>query len=384
MRLLSLLPCLALAVLLGSCGNDDKDDGEIKVGVVLPMSGGRATFGAESWNGMQLAYEELEAKGALKVPFNLVRKDDQSKDEEAGTAAKTLVDTVGVTAILGSVASGSTSLVFTQCRQAGVPGISPASTRDDITVEGGPYCSRICFKDSFQGSVLAQFAWGRGWKKAAVVEDKSAPYAVGLAESFRKSFAEAGGTVTREFYQDSDTDFSNVVQNVARTSPDVVFIAGYYKHAGLMLKQAIGKWDGKPVMGGDGLDSPDLKSLSGGATNDVYVTSHFAPDDPDPVVQDFSKRYREKYGKAPGAMSALGYDVILVLEDALTRVKDPRDRKALAEAIARTSGVAGVTGKINLTTPDRTPVKPAVVLQQTATGFRHVQTVQPQPAKTER
>jgi branched-chain amino acid transport system substrate-binding protein len=373
-----LAPRLALVTLgfLAACGDEGKS-GEVKVGVVLPMSGGKATFGVESWNGMQLAYDELKAKGALKVPFTFVRKDDQSKDEEAGTQAKVLVDTVGVDAILGSVASGSTSLVFTQCRQAGVPGITPASTRDDITEEGGPLCSRICFKDSFQGAVLARFALERGWKKASVVEDRSAPYAVGLAENFRSAFKAGGGTAGTEFYQDSDTDFSNVIQKVATANPDVVVIAGYYKHAGLMLKQGIGRWDGKPVIGGDGLDSPELKLLSGGATNDVFVTSHFAPDDPNPVVQDFTRRYRERYGKAPGAMSALGYDVVLVLQDALQRVKDPHDHAALGKAIAATKGVAGVTGTIDLTTKDRTPVKAAVVLKQTPDGFRHVQTVAP-------
>ena len=56
-------------------------------------------------------------------------------------------------------------------------------------------------------------------------------------------------------------------------------------------------------------------------------------------------------------------DLLFVLMDAVSRTKDPFDAKALAEAIAGTRGVAGITGTIDLTTPDRTPIKDAVIVK---------------------
>lgn len=365
---------LALVAALAGCGGDKPFEGVI-VGVVLPMSGDQANFGEESWNGIQLAYDELVAKGALKTPLKLERRDDQSKPEPAGTATKGLIDTAGAHVILGTVASGSTRKVFQECKEAGVPGITPASTNDAITIEGGPYCSRICFKDSFQGAVLARFALEQGWKRAAVAEDKGAPYAVGLSENFRKAFEAGGGAVAREYYESKDTDYASLIQNVANANADVIVIAGYYTQAGLMMKQAIGKWDGKPVIGGDGLDAPELAELRGAATNPVFLTSHFAAADPNPVVQEFTRRYRERFKKEPGAMAALGYDVMLVLADALARAKDPRNRKELKDVIAATRGVKGVTGTIDLTTEDRTPVKDAVVLRLEGKNFQYFKTV---------
>ncbi len=368
---------LFAALLLAACGGDTPQSGDLIVGIVLPMTGAQATYGEESKNGIDLAFAEIESQKGWKVPIKLVPRDEQSKPEAAGTAAKSLIDTAGAHVILGTVASGSTRKVFQECREAGVPGITPASTNDKITREGGPYCSRICFADSFQGSVLATFALEQGWKKATVVEDKSAPYAVGLSENFRKAFEAGGGSVTREFYEEKDTDYTNLVQNVANSAPEVIVVAGYYTQAGLMLKQAVGLWDGKPVIGGDGLDSPKLGELKGAATNPVYLTSHFAASDPNPAVQRFRTRYLETYKKEPGAMAALGYDIMFVLADAIQRCADPRDRAALAKAIASTRDVKVVTGSISLDNEDRTPLKAAVVLKLKDGGFEYFKTVSP-------
>lgn len=373
---------LGAAAALAGCGDAAPSGGgtggRLKVGVVLPMSGDHATFGEEAWNAMQLALDDLKTKGSPKAGWDLTLKDEQSKPEAGGTQAKALINTAGVHVVVGSVTSGVTRKVFQECKEAGVPGLSPGATNDQITVEGGPYTSRICFKDGFQGPALARFALGEGWRKVAVVEDKSAPYATGLSESFRRAFEAAGGSVSREYYKGGDADYSNLVQNVVKLAPDVIFIAGYYGDAGLMLKQAQGAWGVVPVIGGDGLDSPELMALAGNPRNPIYFTTHFAADDPNPLVQSFTKRYRERFGKAPGAMAAVGYDALLVLADAADRCADPTDRKALAEAIAATQGVKGVTGEISLTTPDRTPRKALVVVKLAGAGFTFVKTITPE------
>ena len=373
LRRLPLLLGLLATGLLGACGDEEKAT-HLKVGVVLPMTGGNATFGKEAWNAMQLALEDLKAKNEPKVAWELLLKDEQSKPEEAATQTRTLIRTARVNAIVGSVTSGVTFQVFKECREAGVPGLTPGATNDKITIEGGPLTSRICFKDGFQGPALARFALSQGWKKVAVAEDKGAPYATGLSASFRATFEANGGTVAREYYTSKETDFGSLIQNVAAAKPDVVFIAGYYGDAGLMLKQAQGAWGATPVIGGDGLDSPDLIKLAGSVKNPIFFTTHFAADDPDPQVQAFTKRYRERFGEPPGAMAAVGYDALIVLADAIDRCANPFDPKQLAESIAKTHGVKGVTGEMSLDNDERTPKKALVVVKVDG-GFKFVKSI---------
>lgn len=371
-----LMPALALALalpLLAACGGEDVvEDGTLRIGVILPMTGAQATYGEESWNGIQLAKADLEAAGLPQVKLDgkdvalkldLILRDEVSKKQQAADNAKTLIEGSQVHVLLGSVASSHTKAIFQEAKESEVPCISPASTNDTLTANGGPYTSRICFKDAFQGAVLARFSLSQGWKKAAIVVDKAQDYSVGLAENFETTFKAGGGSSAKHYYVTEDTDFSNVVQNVANDNADVIFISGYYAQAGPMIKQAKQKWAGKPIIGGDGLDSPDLVGLVGDTNAEIYLTSHFAADAPDAQVQAFAKRYKEKFGKSPGAMAALGYDVLAVLLDAVKRAADPFDQESLAKAIRETKNVKGITGMISLDNDDRTPVKDAVIVK---------------------
>ena len=69
-RILCLLFALAASTLpLGGCGGDEAKpfDGTLRVGIILPMTGPQATYGEESWNGIQLAQQDLEAAGLPEV-----------------------------------------------------------------------------------------------------------------------------------------------------------------------------------------------------------------------------------------------------------------------------------------------------------------------------
>ncbi len=347
------------AGLLMGCGGKDEDTGPLRVGVILPMTGLTATYGEESWNGILLAEEALKKQG---FTCKLILKDEKSEKQMAGNQAKLLIENEGVHILLGSVASSNTKQIALVARESGIPLITPASTNDRLTVEGGPLMSRICFNDSFQGAVLANFAINEGWKKAVAIVDKQQVYSTGLSGNIKRAFIAAGGTYSEEFYTTQDTDFSNTITNVANQKPDVIFICGYYNEGGPMIKQGKDKWAGIPIVAGDGFDSPELPKLVGDTNAAIFMSSHFAADAPDPNVRAFAKAYEKRFGKPPGAMAGLGYDVLFVLADAVKRCKDPKDPDQLGKAIAETKFV-GITGNIDLTTPDRTPIKDAVIVK---------------------
>jgi len=372
MRIFGLGLSLGLAFSLTGCGGGGDDpDGPLRVGVILPMTLGQSTYGEESWNGMQLAMKELEKQG---IDWKLILKDEKSSKAEAGNQAKLLIENEGAHVLLGSVASSNTKQIALVAKESEVPLITPASTNDTLTINGGPFVSRICFKDSWQGAVLANFATGQGWKNAVAVVDKAQVYSTGLAKNFDKVFTANGGKVSYEYFTTEDTDFANTVTNVASKNPDVIFISGYYAQGGPMIRQGKEKWAGVPVIAGDGLDSPDLVALVGDTNAQIYMSSHFAADAPDEKVRAFAAAYEKEFGKPPGAMAALGYDVLFVLADAVKRCADPKDPDQLAKAIRETKGVACITGMIDLTTADRTPIKDAVIVK-VAGGLKYHSTI---------
>lgn len=342
--------------------------GPIRIGAVLELSGGTATYGEETRNGIDMALEKLNV--GRERPIEVVYADNNSGATETASAVRQLIDADKVTAIIGAVASTNTIAGATQAQNNKTPMITPGSTNVEVT-RIGDYISRVCFIDSFQGPAIARFAAEELKKtKGYLVIDKSADYSVGLADSIRTTFTELGGSIVGETtFEARASDFSALITQVEQAKPDVIFIPAYYREVGLMLKQARGHWDGIPKLGGDGWDSPELLELGGAGVIGTYFATHFAPDDPNPKIQEFTKAYQDKFGKPPGSMSGLGYDAALVVTDAIDRVEGELTKDKLRDAINATSNVDGVTGTIKLD-ENRNPVKDLVILEVTASGFK--------------
>lgn len=353
-------PLAALtAALFTGCGGGEG----VKVGAVLPMSGNTATFGEECYNGMVLAMEEINAGTAGQGPkLQLILKDDKGDSNETAKLVEQLAVVDGVKAIIGSVASTNSIKGGKIAQELQVPMMSPASTNVDVT-KGRDYVSRLCFIDPLQGSVLARLSLGDlGKKRAVIIIDRASDFSVGLADSFRATFTKGGGTIVgEESFTAGESDFSALITKVVSSNPEVIFIPAYYAEIGAMLRQAGDKWNKIPVVSGDGLDSPDLFKLMGNYEGPIYMSTHFAPTDTDPKVQDFVKKYLAKFGKTPGSMAALGYDSAYFMWDAIKRAGG-EDRKAIRDAIANTKNFSAVTGTITLDA-DRNAIKDVVILK---------------------
>jgi branched-chain amino acid transport system substrate-binding protein len=359
--------CALFAVSCTSKESGAAGTGPIKIGVILPMTGRKATFGEECWNGLQIALDELNPN--LERKIDLIRIDDRGDATESGKSAMQLITVNKVVAIIGSVCSTETLAAAKIANDYKIPIITPSSTADKLTI-GKEYLSRVCFIDSFQGGTMAEFAIKElGLKKAAITYDKTSDYSVGLASSFRETFQKLGGTVVaQENFCADDADFSPLISRVAAAAPQCIFIPAYYPDVGPMLKQAKGTWDKFVFLGGDGWDSPDFFKLAAQTRGGNYATSHFAPDDKDETVQNFVKKYRERYNKMPGAMAALGYDSGYLIYEALKLAPNATPEE-IKNAINTKLDFQGVTGRIKMNL-DRNAEKEIVILEVTPTGSK--------------
>lgn len=344
----------------------------IKIGVVEPLSGGTATFGQENINGLKMALEKINNSTTLKGhKIELIVEDDKSDQIEATNAIRKLINVDKVLIVVGEVTSSNTLAMAPIAQEAKVPLISSAATNEKVTTVGN-YISRTCFTDGFQGVVMAKFAYNTLKKRnTLIVVDNTSDYSKGLAKSFETEWLKLGGklaTTDELSYSQKDSDFSTLIRKMIRYKPDVVFLPGYYEEVGKILKQARALGLTVPFLGGDGWDSPKLVEIAGpkGILGN-YISSHFAPDDVDPKIQEFVKEYLVRYKVKPGAMAALGYDVIGVIANAISRAKNLTSEE-LNKALISTQNYPGITGNITLDS-NRNSRKSAVVLETTATGF---------------
>jgi branched-chain amino acid transport system substrate-binding protein len=372
----SLLACAAAALVAAACA---KSEDAIVIGEVGSMTGPEATFGQSTHKGIQLAIDELNAKGGIKgKKLRLRSVDDQGKPEEAVSAMTSLITRDKVVAVLGEVASKISLQMAPKAQALKVPMISPSSTNVRVT-QVGDYIFRVCFIDPFQGEVMARFAKEKlGATQVAILRDVASDYSTGLADAFTKTFTALGGSVVvDESYHKGDVDFRAMLTKIKAASPQALFVPGYYNDVGLIATQARQLGLEAPLLGGDGWDSEKLYELGGKALEGSYFSNHYSVDDPAPRIQAFVAAYKAKFaGQAPDGLAAAGYDAMGVLAAALARAPDTQG-PALRDAIAATKDFDGVTGRISIDA-NRNAVKAAVVLKVAAGGkFEFVQRVEP-------
>ncbi|MBS1962231.1 MAG: ABC transporter substrate-binding protein [Bdellovibrionales bacterium] len=349
----------------------------ILVGEVGSMTGSEATFGTSTHNGIELAFEQINAAGGVKgKKFKLITLDDQGKPDEAATAATKLITQDKIQALLGEVASSRSLAMAPIAQSNGVPMITPSSTNPKVT-EQGDYIFRVCFIDPFQGTVMAKFALDTlKVKNVAVLRDVKNDYSVGLADFFTQTFTKNGGkVVVDQSFSAGDMDFKSQLTAIRAKKPEAIYVPGYYTEVGLIARQAKELGLNVPLMGGDGWDSPKLTEIGGKSIEGSYFSNHYSPEDQSPAVQKFVSEFKAKYGVIPDGLSAMGYDAAKVLADAMTRAPDLTN-KAVRDAIATTKDFPGVTGVITLN-EHRDPVKSAVVLKVAGGGYKYQTTVKP-------
>ena len=372
-RLLKAIAAGLLSVgMLAACSGGTSGSGGyvIKIGANLELSGNVASYGQSVLEGINLAVEEINASGGINgKKIEIVDMDNKSDSSEAVNVATRLISQDKVIAIIGSATTGNTASQIKIANENKVIVLTPSGTSPTLTVNKdgsvNEYIFRTSYIDPFQGTVAANFALKElGVKTAAVYIDSASDYSKGLAEAFIKDFEAGGGKiVAQESYMQNDTDFRSTLTRIQSANPEFVFIPGYYGDVGLIIDQAREIGIDVPLMGADGWDSPKLVELAGAdALNNTYITNHYSSGDPDKTIQDFVKKFQDKYnGKSPDAFNALGYDSVYLLADAIKRAGS-LDSKKIKDALASTKDLQLVTGKVTIN-ETHDPIKSATILE---------------------
>ena len=371
--------CGALA--LGGCNKSENADSSagsdtIKIGEYACLTGETASFGTASHQGTQMVIDDANAKGGiLGKKLKLITEDDQSKPGEAATAVRKLISREHVVALIGEMVSSRSLEAGPIAQQNKIPMVSGSSNPNVTKI--GNYVFRVCFVDSFQGTVMAKFALESLKKtRIAVLTDVRQDYSVGLAQSFKEYFTKNGGTVVAEqSYSSGDQDFKAQLTSIKAANPEAIFVPGYYNEVGLIALQARELGITVPLMGGDGWDSPTLTQIGGAAMEGNFFTNHFSTEDQSPIIQDFIREFKARYNRDPDALAALGYDAAQVLLDAMVRAGSTEPAK-VRDALATTKDFQGVTGKITID-ENRNANKSVVVLTIKDKGFHYVETIAP-------
>ncbi|MBM6614391.1 ABC transporter substrate-binding protein [Desemzia sp. RIT804] len=377
-----LLGLAALSVFATACGagGSTADGDTIKLGAMFEKTGPVSAYGSAESNGVKLAVKEInEAGGVLGKQLEIVEYDTKSDNTEATSIATRLATEDGVVAIVGPATSGAVQAATQPITRAEVPLITPSGTADNLTVtESGevqPFVFRTSFQDSFQGVALANFATEHlQSEKAVIIGDSSSDYAVGLTDAFKNTYE--GEIVAEEYFTQDDTDFSAILTKIQNQDFDVIYLPAYYEQAGLILKQAREMGIEQPILGGDGFSNQALLDLAGiENVTDVYYSAHFSLENEDEQVQTFIDNYTAEYDTAPDAFSALAYDAVYLVAQALEDGGEATP-EAVTAALESITDFDGVTGTFSID-ENHNPIKSTLIIEVQEGKEASTQEIQP-------
>lgn len=322
---------------------------EIKVGAVMPMSGPLAAYGQVTNLGLELAHK-LQPKLANGDTIKIVLLDNKGDKVETATATTRLISSDKVVAILGALTSTNTAQTIAIADKKKVPVIASVATNDKLTARR-TFANRVCFTDSFQGEVVANFAKDQGYKTAVVIVDQAQVYSLGLAKAFQKAFKANGGKLLKRIMVTSgDKDFKAVVSQIKSLNPDFMFLPLYHPEASMIARQSKQLGLIKPMFSGDGVANQTFIDLGGKAVEGYMFTDFFDyKNPPSKKSADFIAFHEKETGKTEmNSFTALGADTYNVLIAAMNRCEDPTDSVCINNEIKKTTNFDGVSGAITI------------------------------------
>lgn len=356
-KFLAAIMAVAMTFSLAACGSSSEGNtsnagstsGEdtFVIGGLGPLTGSAASYGISVKQGAEIAINEINEAGGVKVGDKTVKlslnfKDDEASEETAITAYNSLMDE-GIDALLGTVTSSPCIVIKDYTAQDGILQITPSGSAINCITDADN-AFRLCFTDPLQGKTMADFAVNDlGYKNIAVIFNNSDEYSTGMKDAFVEEVEALGGTVvSTQAFNEGDVDFTAQLTAIKNTNAEILFVPTYYEAAAYIAQQAKDIGLGLPLIGGDGWDGV-LKQVTDPSTVEgaIFLSPFLSTD---PEVADFVSAYEEAYKATPDQFAADGYDVVYVMKAAMEKAGSTESADMIA-AMTEIE-VDGLTGSV--------------------------------------
>ena len=324
--------------------------GTVKVGMSGPLTGGASAYGLAVKAGMEVAVEEINAKGGLQIEFNA--QDDEADGEKAVSAYNALKDW-GMQVMAGQVTTGSALAVAPESTADNMFNLTPSASAESLALSG-PNVFQMCFTDPNQGASAAELVSSKfAGSKVGIIYDSSDDYSTGLYNGFSTNASKLGVEIvaTTSYTADNKADLSTQVTQCQDAGADLVFLPIYYTEASQILTYANRIGYAPKFFGCDGMDGIlTVEGFDTALAEGLTLMTPFDANASDEATQSFVAKFKEKMnGLVPNQFAADGYDVIYALYNAMnaagiTGTESASDICTALEAQFATMTVDGLTG----------------------------------------
>lgn len=290
---------------------------DVKIGVLLPLSGKGAAYGQHQEVAMKMALDELEKVGIKGEPVKVLAHDTRGDNTEAINLTRKLIHTDKVLMVIGPFFSAECEVAFPIAVQGRTPIVTASSAKPGIAAKNRPWAFRNALtSDRMNGPLIDKWIAVHGGQMKSVV----------ILTDVKDAFTKSDGTqvfpavlnarnvaiLDNVSFQAGDIDFSAQVTKLKSLNPDGIVVAANYNEGGNIVREIRKQGLKQPIVGALGMADTKFLEIAGPAAEGVMAVMPFWPDNPEPRVRKWVEEFRLRAKTTPGNTDALIYDTLFI------------------------------------------------------------------------
>ncbi len=329
---------------------------EIVIGVPTGLSGANSTVAPAVVQSSELAVEEINAAGGiLGRQVKLEVADDESSASGAQRAFDDLISSRKANVIISMETSAARNAALPIVEKNKVPYIY-------TSLYEGRSCNPYLYAagsvpDQMVGPIVDHFMDKENAKNFFLVGSDYA-FGRGMLDFTRKYIEGRGGKIVAEEYQPMDaTDWTAIISQMNRLSPDAVIMATAGGAPNVTLQRQYKAAGVKALVGNISVDELTAQSMGEDAEG-VYISASYLSSLDTPANVDFKDRMKKKFADKlylPNDMSVPQYDAIYLYKAAVEKVGSTDDTDKIVQALAEVS-FDGPRGTVQLSKQRHAPL----------------------------
>ncbi|MCL5735115.1 MAG: ABC transporter substrate-binding protein [Actinobacteria bacterium] len=286
--------------------------GDIKIGLLVNLTGDQGMFGEPFTNAANLAIKEINAAGGvLGKQVQLVIADEGSKTDTGIAAIRKLMEADKVSAVVGGL-SDTVVAGMPIAEQNKIPLITPIGGTTRLDDGPGVYVLRVVGSDSYDGKVVGRFLVEEKGLKQATIMNENSEGRISVSDAMEKAFTGGGGTIPdRISYEVGQSSYKPEVLKMMSKNPPAVMLGAAPDTGSIVMREAYQNgYRGVWMLTGDMLTDEMITVTGKEVIEGTYGEVPSAPTASD-LYKKFANAYRTAYGSDPNPYGAGFYDAII-------------------------------------------------------------------------
>ncbi len=275
--------------------NPTQESKVIKIGAILPLTGDAAVYGEPERNILEIAKDEINNSGGVKgEKIEIIYEDGKCNGKDAASAMQKLASVDKVQIVIGGFCSGESLAAEPIATSNKIALFSPSSSSPKLTGIS-PFFFRNFPSDSSQGTVLAETALKKGWKKIAIILEQK-DYALGIYNAFSSKIISLGGETVKEGFPSGTTDYKTILTKLKNSNPDALFLVVQDPSDSIILRQ-LRELNWKPSLLISDVTIGNVKLIA--ENSDLLeetIGAEFSTDEKNSKFNNLLEKYKAKYG----------------------------------------------------------------------------------------